>query len=79
MRARALSTSQEGVRGEAASAGDGITALRNEQAAKIGGSVKRGKKINADYKDRFKVFTSHRVFLIYLELNLWCPGIWIAI
>lgn len=77
MRARALGTWREGVRSEAASAGDVITALRNEQAATIGGSVNREK--NAEYKGRFKVFTSCRVFLIYLELNLWCPGIWIAI
>lgn len=51
--------------------------LRNEQAATIGGSVNGGK--NAEYKGRFKVFTSCRIFLIYLELNPWSPGIWIAI
>jgi len=78
-RAGALSTQQELARSEAACSGGGITASRNRQAAAIGGSVNRGGEKEAEHKGRFKVFTSCRVFLICLGINLWCPGIQIMI
>lgn len=41
-----------------------ITALRNKQAATIDGVQFTGEKKNAEYKGRFKVFVSCRLFLI---------------
>lgn len=52
--------------------------LRNEQAVTIGGSVNGGKKM-LNIKAYLRSSLHAESFLIYLELNPWSPGTWIAI